>query len=95
MPNKRINNRLSVGLQTVITCSKSRVFVINFCSLLHDVEHNQIKRDRFWWGVEGLGSTNGTNLKCIQNFSQKSDHFVELAIDRKTLNKTKKNDTNV
>lgn len=40
-------------------------------------------------GVEGLGSTNGTNLKCTQNFSQKSDHFVDLAIDRKTLNMTK------
>ena len=41
-------------------------------------------------GVEGLDSTYGTDLKCIRNFSQKSDHFVELAIDRKTSNKTKK-----
>jgi len=47
MANKRINNRLSVGLQTVIIYSKSCVFAINFCSLSHDTEHNQTKRDRF------------------------------------------------
>jgi len=29
MSNKRINNRLSAGLQTVIICSMSCVFVIN------------------------------------------------------------------
>jgi len=43
MSNKRINNRLSVGLLTVIICSKSCVFVINLHSLLHDTEHNHIE----------------------------------------------------
>jgi hypothetical protein len=46
-------------------------------------------------GVEGLGSIYEIDLKHMQNFSQKSDHFAELAIDTKTLNKTKKNYMNM
>jgi hypothetical protein len=46
-------------------------------------------------GVEELDSKYETDLKCIKNFSQQSDHFVELAIDRKMLKQTQKNDTNM